>query len=279
MMERIYAIKKVMPKASDRMERNKENKMKRFVLVLTLGLIVPSLLCADIYLKSVERTKPFEMMGKEVPEKVEIREQWLAKDKFAHFGKEISIIANYESKKLYFIINKAKIYYELPLDINRADLLKMLPPKAAAVVESIKITNAKVNLNVGAKKVANWNSRGNELEMVLMIPAMNIMPKFKIKFWTTKELPFDYTQYKMGFNEIYEKFMFNVLSVDEESKKEMQKLYKMDGFGIATEIIVEAFGSVIHVEGQTLELEEKPAPAGTYSVPKGFKKKTISPSD
>jgi hypothetical protein len=53
----------------------------------------------------------------------------------------------------------------------------------------------------------------------------------------------------------------------------------MDGFGIATEIIVEAFGSVIHVEGQTLELEEKPAPAGTYSVPKGFKKKTISPSD
>jgi len=250
--------------------------MKRIICALILALIVPSFLCADIYLKSVERTKPFEMMGKEVPEKVEIRVQWLAKDKFAHLGKEISIIANYESKKLYFIVNKAKIYYELPLNITRADLLKMLPPKAAAIVESIKITNAKVNLNVGAKKIANWNCRGNDLEMVLMIPAMNIMPKYKMRYWTTKELPFDHTQYKKVFNEIYEKIMFNILGFDEESKKEVHKLFRMEGFGIATEIIVEAFGSVIQVEGQVLELEEKTAPPGTYSIPKGYKKKTLT---
>ena len=49
----------------------------------------------------------------------------------------------------------------------------------------------------------------------------------------------------------------------------------VEGFQVAAEITVNIFGSEINVESQCLEVTEKPAPPGTYSVPKDYTKKTI----
>lgn len=252
--------------------------MKKLILIVILILLVALFLSADVYVKNVERTKPFELMGKRQPEKVEIKEQWLGKNKFAQFGKEISIIINYDKEKLYFIIHKPKIYYEFSTDINRAQLIELLlgiNPKAAEAVKSIEITDAKANISGETKKIANWNCRSSEFEMVVMIPALNLMPKFKIKLWTTKDIPFDHKKYTSG-EEFYERFILGLLKVDEDSKKALENLDKVEGFHVAAEITVSIFGSEINVESQSLEVEEKPAPPGTYSVPRGYKKKTIS---
>lgn len=248
--------------------------MKKLILIVILILLISLFLCADVYVKNMERTKAFEVMGKKQPEKVEIKEQWLGKNRFAQLSKDMSIIVDYEKEKLYFIIHKPKIYYEFPTNINRAKLRELLPPKIAEAISSTKITDAKVNLSGQTKKVANWNCYGTDFEFVIMIPAVNMMPKFKFKIWLTKDIPFDYKKYR-GMDEFFERFIIGILNVDENSKKELEKLDTVDGFQVAAEVTVSMFGSEIMVELQCLEVAEKPAPAGIYSVPQGYVKKAI----
>jgi hypothetical protein len=254
--------------------------MKKLILVVILVLILilfsSLFLSADVYVKVMERTEAFEMSGKRIPEKVEIKEQWLSKDKFGYFSKDLGIIVNYKKEKLYFIVNKHKTYYEFPINIDKTNLQELIPPKAAEIISSIKITDVKVNLSGQKKKVANWDCSGNELEMTFMISSLNIMPKFKIKFWTTKDIPFDHKSYTSGISEFYERVVFRVVNVDEDSKKELEKMDRIEGFQVASEVIVSMFGSEIKVESQVLEVVEKPALAGIYSVSNDYTKGNLN---
>ncbi len=253
--------------------------MKKLMLIVILIILLSLFLGADVYMKNMERTKPFEMMGQKQAEKVEIKEQWLAKNKFAQLGKELSIIIDYDKEKLYFIMHKPKVYYELPTNIDREKLINLIQgisPKAAEVIKSIKITDVKANLSSETKKIANWNCQLSELEMVFMIPAFNIMPKYKIRIWTTQDLPSDYKKYTTVMEEFFVKYILGMLDIDENSKKELEKLDTVKGFQIAAEVTVNIFGTEINVESQCLEVTEKPAPPGTYSVPKDYTRKTFN---
>jgi hypothetical protein len=253
--------------------------MKKIVLIVILILILSLFLGADVYMKNMERTKAFEMMGKKIPEKVEIKEQWLAKNKFAQFSKEHSLIIDYDKGKLYLIIHRPKIYYELPTDINREKLLNLissLSPKAAEVIKSIKITDAKANLSGEQKKIANWNCYSTEFEMVFVISALNMMPKFKMKMWMTKDLPAEYKKYTKVMDEFFVKYILGMVNIDDNSKKELEKLDTVDGFQVAADLTIGIFGTEINVESQCLEVTEKPAPPGIYSVPANYTKKPIN---
>ena len=203
--------------------------MKKLILVvisvLILILFFSLFLSADVYVKVMERTEAFEMSGKRNPEKMEIKEQWLAKDKFAIFSKELNIIVDYQKEKIYFIVHKPKKYYEFPTSIDMTKLQKLIPLKAAEIISSIKISDVKVNLRGQKKKVANWNCQEIEFEMVIMIPALNIMPKFKMKLWATKDVPFDYKKYSGGMGEFYGKFVMELLNVDEKETYLVQELH------------------------------------------------------
>jgi hypothetical protein len=253
-----------------------EERMKKLALIVIVILLLALFLSADIYMKNVERTKAFELMGNKQQENVEIKEQWLTKNKFAQFTKELNIIVDYDKEKMYIIVHKPKIYYEIPTDITREQILELVPPKAAEAIKSIQITDVKVNLSGETKRIANWNCSSSEFEMVLMIPALNMMPKFKMKMWTTKDLPSDYKEYATVMEEFFVKYILGMLNIDENSKKELEKLDTVDGFQVAAEATIHIFGSEINVESQCLEVTEKPAPPGTYSVPKGYTKKTLN---
>ena len=134
--------------------------MKKLVLLVILIVLLTIFLSADIYMKSMERTQAFEIMGNKQPEKVEIKETWLAENKFANYGKEHTLILNMDKGTIYFILHKEKIYIELPTDITKEKLLNYLAninPKAAEIAKSIKITDAKVNIS---KDIAVYNKKG-----------------------------------------------------------------------------------------------------------------------
>jgi hypothetical protein len=78
-------------------------------------------------------------------------------------------------------------------------------------------------------------------------------------------------------DEFFLKYIVGMLNIDENSKKELNKLDTVDGFQVAAEVTVNIFGSEINVESQCLEVAEKPAPPGTYTVPSGYQKKSINP--
>ena len=252
--------------------------MKKLALIVILILFVSLFLGADIYTKSVDRVKAFELMGKKQQETMQMKEQWFGKNKFAQIGKDINMIVDMDKEKIYFVLHDLKIYFEFPADLDGnklLDLITFLSPKVTEAIKSVKITDAKVNLRSETKKIANWNCTASEFEMVFMIPAINMMPKFKMKIWMTNDLPKDYEKHnEMG--EIFIQSILGVLDIDENSQKEMDKLDAVDGFQIAADITFEIFGTRIEVESQTLEVTEKPAPPGTYSVPRGYTKKDIN---
>jgi hypothetical protein len=252
--------------------------MKKLALIVILILFISLFLGADVYTKSVDRVKAFEVMGKKQKETMQMREQWFGKNKFAQIGKDFSMIIDMDKEKIYFILHDPKIYFEFPTDLDGDKFLEFitfLSPKVAEAIKSIKITDTKINLRSETKKIANWNCTASEFETVLIIPALNMMPKFKTKMWMTNDLPKDYEKYReMG--ERFIKSIMGMLDIDENSQKEIEKLEIVDGFQIAAEITVEIFGSRIEVESQILEVTEKPAPAGTYSVPRGYTKKNIA---
>ena len=250
--------------------------MKKLIVVVILTLFLPLFLSADIYVKNVERIKVFGMNKEKQQERVEIKEQWFGINKFAQFGKEHSLIVDNNEKKLYFIMPKNKIYFEFPTDLSKEELLELLPSQIAEAVASVKIAAAKVNPSSETKKIANWNCYSTEFEMVIMIPAINIMPEFKMKIWTTKDLPSDYKKYTKAIDELFERYILGMINIDEDSKRDLAKMEAFDGFQIATEITVNIFGSEINIESQCLEVTEKVSPPGIYSVPLEYTKKTIN---
>jgi hypothetical protein len=252
--------------------------VKKLMVVVILVCLFSLFLGADVYMKSVERVKPFEMMGKKQPEQTEIRERWMSKDKFGLFMKEYSMVIDNEKGKLLLIVHGPKIYFELPANITKdriLDLVQRLSPKSAEVIRSITVTDMKFTPGGEKKKIANWNCSSSEFEMVVMVPALNMMPKFKMKMWTTKDLPAEYQKYTKAAEEFFVKYILGMVNIDENSRKVMERMGKSDGFEVASEVTVNIFGSEISIESQCLEVAERPAPPGTYSVPAGYTKKPI----
>jgi hypothetical protein len=252
--------------------------VKKLMMIVILVLLFSLFLGADVYMKTVERVKPFEMMGRKQPEQTEIRERWMGQNKFALFMKEYSLVIDDDKGKLLLIVHEPKIYFELPTNITKEkilDLLLKLSPKAAEVVRSMTITDMKYSSGGETKKIANWNCSSSEFEMVVMIPALNMMPKFKMKMWMTRDLPAEYQKYTKVAEEFFVKYILGMINIDENSKKVMEKMAKSEGFEIANEVTVNMFGSEISIESQCLEIAERPAPPGTYSVPAGYTKKPI----
>lgn len=249
--------------------------MKKILSLLFISLITVSFLSADLYVKKVKQADPYEIMGRKRPGRVEIQELWLAKDKFAIVGQELSIIFNKKREKLYLIVPPAKMYFEIPLGITRENLNDHFPPKIVEIIKSIRITDVKVTLNTARKKIANWDCQKSEFEMTILIPALNAMPRMKMVLWATKDLSVDYQDYLTGMAEVFKWLFLNVLDIDDNSRKELEKLDQIEGFQVAGEGILKLFGANIREEEQCLEISEKPAPPGIYEVPKGYRKRPI----
>jgi len=252
--------------------------MKKLILIIVVILLASIFLSADedLYVKRMEKMSAFEMSGKKNPETVEIKEMWLGENRFVQHSKMLSIILDGEKEKIYFIVHPEKSYYEFATDIDREKLLEMLPPKIAEVISSIEIKDVKVNIGGPKKQVANWNCEASEFEMTILIPGIGIMPKYKIKLWTTKDVPFDYKKYSKAADEFFVNYILGIVNIDEASKRELEKMQTVEGFQVAAEITVTIFGTEINIEMQVLEVAVKPAPADAYSIPKGYTKKTLN---
>jgi len=252
--------------------------MKKLILVIVVILLASLFLSADVdlYVKRMEKMSAFEMSGKKNPETVEIKEMWLGENRFVQHSKMVSIILDGEKEKIYFVIHPEKSYFEFSTDIDREKLLEMVPPEVAKVISSIEITDVKVNIGGPKKQVANWNCEGTEFEMTIMVPAMGIILKYKVKLWATKDVPFDYKKYSKAADEFFVNYILGIVNIDEDSKREMEKMETVEGFQVAAEITFTLFGSEINIEMQVLEVAEKQAPADAYSVPKDYTKKTFN---
>ncbi len=236
--------------------------MKKLILVLTLIVFTAAFLCADVYIKTKTHTDAFEMMGRKTPAKDTITEQWIGKDKFANIMGNMSTILDLSKKKVFIVNHGAKTYVEasLPLDMS-----KLMPEQMAQMMGNMKI-NVTVNPNGQTKKIGKWNCNGYDVVMDIQF----MMPmKMKMKIWATTDVPFDWKVFIEKMYPVVMKATSMQMPLGDEIVKEYRKI---KGFQVATEMSMDIMGSEMKSNTQVVEITNKAAPDGTYSVPAGYTK-------
>jgi hypothetical protein len=230
--------------------------MKRIILISLMTLFCFAFLSADIYVKSNTHSDAFKMMGQETPAKDDVSEVWIGKDKFANVTSAQKLVVDLGAKKLYIIYDATKSYVEteLPLDIT-----KILPEQTKAMMAMMKF-KIKVNPTGETKKIGKWNCSGFDV-------AITGMMNMNTRVWATKDVDFDYAAYNQNVASIMMKS--TMAGLGDELYTEMKK---MDGFQIASETNMSMMGTNMKITTEVVEITEKAAPAGVYTVPAGYKK-------
>jgi Domain of unknown function (DUF4412) len=227
--------------------------MKKLFLILTLIVFACAFLSADVYVKTKSHTGA--IMGQ--PAKDQITEQWIGADKFANISEDQATVMDLGKKKVFMIYHKTKSYVEadLPLDIKA-----LVPAEAAAMMNMMKAT-VSVTATDETKKIGEWNCKKYTMDMDMQ------MFKMKSISWVTTDVPFDWKNYS---ERLFTTLMSSSMPFLDD--KSLEEFKKFKGFQIASEMTMNLMGSDVKVTSNVLEITKKDAPAGTYSVPEGYKK-------
>lgn len=231
--------------------------MKRFFAVFFLILAISTFAAADVYIKSKSHTDPISIMGQNQPASDTFSEQWIGDGKIAGITPNITMILDLGKNVLDFVNHNDKTYVETSLPL---DLAKLMPPEMAAQMALMKTT---VTVKPTGKKKTIATRLCDEYDVTRTMMTMTL----KLKVYATLNVPFDIKNY-------LEKVQSNMQSMempglDSASAKELRKI---KGFWMATETAGETMGAKIHSTTEVIQMIKKPAPAGIYSVPKGYTK-------
>jgi len=228
--------------------------MKKFFTVVFILLAVAALASADYYIKSKYHSDAVSIAGTNQPAKEEIHEQWIGGDKFANITPDMTIVMDVGKSKAWMINHKNKDYVETDLPL---DMAKLLPPEMASMMSMMKATVA-VEPTGAKKTIGQWACSGYNVSISMMMMPM------KFSVWATETVPFDLNVY---MNKFYANFLKGTLRLDDTSVAEMKKV---KGLWIASEMNMEVMGSKIATATQVVEISQKPAGPGVYSVPAGY---------
>lgn len=224
--------------------------MKKLLLVSILVLLSVTFLSADVYIKQQIKTSAFMNQ----PAKDMLQEQWFGTNKIATITQDNSYAVNLNEKKFYLIYNKSKTYVEatLPLDIS-----KLMPEQMAGMMKGMMDSmTVSVQPNGQSKKILNWNAKGYDVKMNMMGMDM------KMVFWAATDVPFDWKKLSSLSYELYKAQM-------KVGEKFINEFKKIEGFPIAYDM--EMMGMKMSLT--TVEISDKPSPAGVYAPPTGYTKK------
>ena len=229
--------------------------MKKILFTVFLVLAVAVLLTADVYIKTNVHTDAFAMMGQNQPAKDEIMEQWFGNNQLANITGDKIMIMDMNKNVMLIVNPKEKSYVEttLPLDMS-----KLVPKEAAPMLSMMKVT-VKVTPNGQTKKINQWNCNGYDVDMNMM------MMQMKMKAWATTEVSFDW--------KAFAKMYANISKMQFMDDASIAELMKINGYQVASEMSMNVMGANMKVTSQVVEIAQKTAPAGIYSVPAGFTKK------
>jgi hypothetical protein len=224
--------------------------MKKLILFLLVVMVSFAFLNADVYIKQQTKTM---VQGKET---LAYTETWMAKNKTAtKTDKSISIL-NLDLKKMYIITPATKTYIELDLPL---DMTKLIPAQQMQMMKPMldKMT-VSVTPNGQKKKILNCDCNG-------YILTMNMGMEMKMTFWASTNVPFDWKSYYS----MYQDMMKSSFAMYGE--KYFKEFLKIQGYPLGMDM------NMMGTSVSMTTVEIKPnvtAPAGAFSVPAGYTKKT-----
>jgi hypothetical protein len=237
--------------------------MFRRALFAFLILALPLAAGADTLYTMKSHTDAIKMGGQSQPAKDTTVKIWAAGDRLRRDDGEQTMIFRLDKNRLYMLDHEDKTYSEITLPI---DLRKMMPKGSEAMADQIA-AGMKVTVQVApsaeTKKIGQWNAKRYD---VTVQSAMGM--KIATTMWVSKEI-----EGFAGFN----KMAGAMASLQPGSGEWVKQLEKIDGFPVLTESQVDALGAKFGTREELVSVETKPAPAGTYEPPAGYKAQAYNP--
>lgn len=221
--------------------------MRKLITIVVLVMVLFITLQADIFIR--EEREIVIVLGQE-PERI-IIDKWLGDNKATFYIKDGAVIMDFDIKKIFILTYSSDTYFEADLPI---DFSKFMPDSRSRTMGEM-VNNAPIIVtpNGKTKKIGNWNCKGYDVKINMM--GIDMITTY----WATTKLPFDWEKYAPMIEE-YTKIQMP------GSEESMKQLKKIKGFRIAAEFSMKGISFNIRV----LEIIEKEAPPGTYTVPKHF---------
>ena len=235
--------------------------MKKIAWLVCFIFLIGGLLQADYLIKQKTHTDAITMMGQTQPARDDQVEIWISQDlnKMATHSTKQSVIIDLTKKVMYLVnhTNKSYVPMELPVDIT-----KYLPDETAQMIgQMVNSITVEVTPTGKKKKIGQWDCDEYDVVMNMM------MMKINMKVWATKDVPY-------SWEKVTQDMMSQVMAAQLRlNEKALQEFQKIKGQWIASETTMNMMGNDIRSTTEVVEITQKDAPPGTYSVPRGYTKK------
>ncbi len=231
-----------------------------FVFVIVMVIFTAVVMNADVYVKEKTHTDSVYHHGTVEPATDTVNEFWIGNKKMAAITEGRIVIIDLNQNRFIFANRKDKTYVETTLPL---DLAKILPAQLQMRAAMFR-TKGEVKETSETKKIGKWNTKCYEINTWIIYEGARLNQR-DTKAWFTTNVPFDLNIYM----EILPIFL-KLTNYDETLINEMKKIKAVR---VSSETMRYIDGKSVKSNREIVEMSEKNAPAGIYSIPKEFKKK------
>ncbi len=225
---------------------------------------------ADSYMKQLRHTDPLTVMGQTQPGRDETIETWLGERAVRIDNADgISVLVQYGDRRMYLINHAERSYAEMPTDIAQAMTEAMAADEEAdaetaaamAAMRGMMAGMLQVEVRVTdtgeQRRIGPWQSR-----KYLLTTRMG-MGTSTSEIWASEDLQADLGGYWQAANA--------TMAGQPGFAEMLQELAKIRGVAVLTVSRAQVMGAEVKTTEELLEFVDKPAPAGTFEIPSGYR--------
>lgn len=226
---------------------------------------------ADTYMKQIRQTDPFTVMGQTQPATTETIEIWIG-DKATRINNPdgTSTLVVFAKQKAYIIKPADRSYAEMPLGID-----KIIDEAVAAGDEQDEdnraaadamrgMMTAMMQFEVSLKETGEQEKIGDWRTRKYVLTTKSGMGTSTSEIWATEDLHADMTGYWQAANA--------TLAGQKGFADIVAAMAKIRGVTVKTISRSQAMGAEVKSTENLVEFATKPAPAGAFTVPAGYRK-------
>ncbi len=234
--------------------------MRRLTLFLFCLAFVPAASRADTWMKVREHTDANYHHGTEDPAVDSESEIWIGEGRIASIDKDRHYIIDMTAGKVIIVEQADTAYVETALPFALSVILpEQVRPRAAMFQTTGEVTKLEGTREIGGRRCEGWivhswidyqEVKYNETERTT---------------WIAKDLPISGRDLETYYDVVWKLNNFNDGFV--------AALKGMGGWEMLTESVTYSEGNAVKSSSQVVEVAEKDAPAGIFTIPQGYRKK------
>jgi hypothetical protein len=234
--------------------------VKKLLVFFFLMLAISSLMAQEFYIKTKYNWG----------QAIFFSETWVGDGKMAIIAPGQTTIVDLNEKVVYQVFHKKKFYVQAAFPFGPG-LEKLSPVRelGSSLASTLQVLPSGESKIIAGKACTEY-----DLVRITKVKS-DRSSSVHMRVYATTDIPLNMKKYTEALQEFIFRMQWSGLD-----DSELKELGKIKGFQMSNESTVDIDGHKIHSSNEVLEITEKSAPAGIYTVPEGYKKrKNVSLQD